>query len=77
MTKLLGPKLGKKRQKKFFFAKITSKLLPITSDPKSIFQIFFFFIFEIAKDSGFLGLLDLNFTKLFHFLKSFQPYQNN
>ena len=47
MTKIFGPKEGEKR---CFLAKITSKLLATTSDPKKFFKNFL--TIDIAKDSG-------------------------
>ena len=38
VTKIFGPKECNKRQKNIFLAKITSKLLPRTSDPKKDFS---------------------------------------
>ena len=67
MTKIFGPKEGKERQKNGgFLAKITSKLLPITSDPKN-FKIFL--IVDITKDLGFRSNKNANFLLflLFYF----------
>ena len=75
MTKYFESKVGKKMAKTvFFLAKIDSKLLRVTSNPRKIFQIFLYsrhrkgFSFRSDKNAKFLAFQkEIEFFHVFLF----------